>query len=308
MSLNDQVRSRIESLLASNEVVLFMKGTPQQPQCGFSATVTGILGGIVSDYATVNVLEDPEIREGIKEFSQWPTIPQLYIKEEFVGGCDVIQQMYASGDLHQTLGYEAGEIVVPEISISDSAARAIAGVATQNPGSAVHLKIDAKWNHEFSMAPASGHEITASNNGVEILFNRDSAQRAQGLELDMAEGPNGGGFSIRNPNAPSPVAQMEVEELKAKLDAGEALHLLDVREMQERERAAIDGSRFLDRQAADEIEKMEKDALLVFHCHTGARSQSAAEHFRGRGFTNTHNLVGGIDAWSERIDSDVPRY
>jgi len=308
MSLNEQVRSRIESLLASNEVVLFMKGTPQQPQCGFSATVTGILSGIISDYATVNVLEDPEVREGIKAFSQWPTIPQLYIREEFVGGCDVIQQMYASGELHQSLGHEAGEIIVPEITISDSAAKAINEVAAQNPGSAVHLKIDAKWNHEFSLSPASGHEITASSNGIDILLNRDSAMRAQGLELDMTEGPQGGGFSISNPNSPPPVGQMEVEELKAKLDAGEALQLFDVREMHERERAAIGGSTFLDKDTAARIETFAKDALLVFHCHTGVRSQSAAEYFRGLGFTNTFNLVGGIDAWSQRIDSDVPRY
>ena len=308
MSLNDQVRSRIESLLASNDVVLFMKGTPQQPQCGFSATVTGILGGIVSDYATVNVLEDAEIREGIKAFSQWPTIPQLYIREEFVGGCDVIQQMYASGELHTSLGFEAGEIVVPEITISDSAAKAINEVAAQNPGSAVHLKIDAKWNHEFSVSPASGHEITAASNGIDILLNRDSAQRAQGLELDMTDDPQGGGFSIRNPNAPPPVEQMEVEELKTKLDAGGGLELFDVREVHERERAAIAGSKFLDKDTAAHIESMPKDTLLVFHCHTGVRSQSAAEYFRERGFTNTYNLVGGIDAWSQRIDPDVPRY
>ena len=308
MPLNDQVRSRIESLLASNDVVLFMKGTPQQPQCGFSATVTGILGGIVTDYATVNVLEDPEIREGIKAFSQWPTIPQLYIRQEFVGGCDVIQQMYASGELHSSLGFELGEIVVPEITISDSAAKTMKEVAAQNPGSAIHLKIDSKWNHEFSLSPAKGHEIVASCNGVDILLNRDSAERAQGLELDMVDDPNGDGFSIRNPNAPPPVGKMEVEELKAKLDAGEALELYDVREMHERERAAIAGSKFLDKETAAHIESMPKDTQLIFHCHSGVRSQSAAEYFREQGFTNTHNLVGGIDAWSQRIDPEVPRY
>jgi monothiol glutaredoxin len=308
MSLTDQVRSRIETLLASNDVVLFMKGTPQQPQCGFSATVTGILGGIVTDYATVNVLEDAEIREGIKAFSQWPTIPQLYVREEFVGGCDVIQQMHASGELHKSLGFEAGEVVIPNITISDSAAKAINEVAGQNPGSAVHLKIDAKWNHEFSLSPASGHEITASSNGIDILLNRDSARRAQGLEIDMTDDPQGGGFSIHNPNSPPPIGQMEVEELKAKLDAGDALELFDVREMHERERAAIAGSKFLDKETAAEVEALAKDTLLVFHCHSGVRSQSAAEYFRELGFTNTYNLVGGIDAWSQRIDAEVPRY
>lgn len=308
MDLNDQVRSRIESLLASNDVVLFMKGTPQQPQCGFSATVTGILSSIVSDYKTVNVLEDPEIREGIKIFSQWPTIPQLYIQEEFVGGCDVIQQMYTSGELHASLGFEAGEVVIPEITISDSAAKTIQEVTAQNPGSAVHLKIDAKWNHEFSLNPNTGHEVTASSNGIDILLNRDSARRAQGLEIGMSDGPHGGGFSIRNPNAPPPIKQMEVEELKAKLDDDIVLELFDVREQHERERAMIKGSKFLDVETANYIESLPKDTLLVFHCHSGVRSQSAAEHYRDQGFSNAHNLVGGIDAWSQRIDPTVPRY
>jgi len=308
MSLDDQVRSRIESMIAGNDVVLFMKGTPQQPQCGFSATVTGILGGLVSDYATCNVLEDAEIREGIKAFSQWPTIPQLYINQEFVGGCDVIQQMYASGDLHATLGLEAEEVVAPEITISDAAAKAIESVRAQNPLAAVHLKIDANWNHEFSLNPASGFELVASSNGVDVHFDRDSAARANGLEVDMVEGSQGGGFSVSNPNAPPPVAQMEVEALKEKLDRNEPLELFDVREIHERERASIEGSKLLDQSMADYIDSLPKDTCLVFHCHTGVRSQQAADYFRVRGFTNTHNLVGGIDAWSDRVDSGVPKY
>lgn len=305
MSLDDQVRSRIESLIAANDVVLFMKGTPQQPQCGFSATVTGILSGVVPDYATFNVLEDPEIREGIKAFSQWPTIPQLYIKQEFIGGCDVIQQMYASGDLHSALGLEATEVAPPSISISDTAAKAIENVRAQNPQAAVHLRIDANWNHEFSLSPASGYEIVGSSNGIDILFDRDSASRADGLTVDMLDN---GGFSITNPNAPPPVKPLEVEELKAKLDAGESLELLDVREIHERERANIEGSKLLDQSMAEYIDSLPKDTCLVFHCHSGVRSQQAAEYFRGRGFTNTYNLVGGIDAWSQRIDPTVPRY
>ncbi|MFT4563704.1 MAG: monothiol glutaredoxin [Gammaproteobacteria bacterium] len=308
MPLTEETRSRIDDLLATNEVVLFMKGTPQQPQCGFSATVTGLLGGIVPDYTTVNVLEDQEIREGIKEYSQWPTIPQLYIRNEFVGGCDVIQQMHATGDLHSSLGVEVGEDVTPTISISESASKAIGDVAQQNPGSAVHLKITANWNHEFSMSPPRGHEVVASSNGIEVLLDRDSARRADGLEIDMVEGPQGGGFSISNPNAPAPVKQMEVEDLKAKLDAGDSFQLLDVRDMDERERAVIEGSKMLDSATVAEIEKLPKETELVFHCHSGVRSQSAAEHFRGLGFVNVSNVAGGIDAWSQRIDSSVARY
>lgn len=308
MPLNEELRSRIEATIAENKVLLFMKGTPAQPQCGFSATVIGILNNLVPDYETINVLENPEVREGIKEFSQWPTIPQLYVEGEFVGGCDVVQQMYATGELHRTFGLEAPELVVPEVSISDAAAEAIRQVQAQNNGAPVHLKIDAGFKHEFSLAPAKGHEVAVTANGIEILMDPDSARRADGLELDMAEGPQGGGFSIANPNAPPPVAQMTVAELKAKLDAGEPVALYDVREEHETATARIEGATRLDEDAVRAIDALPRDALLVFHCHSGVRSQQAAEYFRQQGFTNVHNLAGGIDAWSQEIDPSVPRY
>jgi len=91
----------IDSEVKSNDVVLFMKGTPQFPQCGFSGQVVQILDYIGVDYKGVNVLADPEIRQGIKEYSNWPTIPQLYIKGEFVGGCDIVKEMFQAGELQQ---------------------------------------------------------------------------------------------------------------------------------------------------------------------------------------------------------------
>lgn len=100
MSAQDIIRQTI----TANPVVLYMKGTPQFPQCGFSATVAQILKlSGVTNYASVNVLENDEIRQGIKEFANWPTIPQLYIKGEFVGGCDILREMYESGELKQVL-------------------------------------------------------------------------------------------------------------------------------------------------------------------------------------------------------------
>ncbi len=308
MSLSDETRQRIESAIATHEVVLFMKGSRGQPQCGFSATVVGILDNLVPDYHTVDVLSDPEIREGIKLYSEWPTIPQLYIGREFVGGCDLVQQMYAAGDLHRALGREPVAATVPELIISDAAAAAIREVGAQHPELSVHLAIDAGFNHQFSLAPAAAHEISVTANGITVSFDRDSAARANGLEIDMAETPQGPGFSIRNPNAPAPVPQMSVEELKRRLDAGEDVHLIDVREPAEREIAHIEGSRLLDEDAVREIDALPRDALLVFQCHSGMRSQSAAQYFRDQGFSNVHNLEGGIDAWSQRIDPQVPRY
>jgi len=97
-------KTRIEDTIKANDVVLFMKGTKSMPQCGFSQRVAGVLNYMGVDYADVNVLDDAEIRQGIKEFSDWPTIPQLYVKGEFVGGSDIMMEMYESGELQTLLG------------------------------------------------------------------------------------------------------------------------------------------------------------------------------------------------------------
>jgi len=103
MNVSDAIRNRIGSIIASDRVVLFMKGTPQAPQCGFSASVIQILDRFLPSYTTFDALGDPEIREGIKAYSSWPTIPQLYVDGEFIGGCDIVQEMFASGELEKTL-------------------------------------------------------------------------------------------------------------------------------------------------------------------------------------------------------------
>lgn len=101
MSIQDTIRDQI----TTNKVVLYMKGTPQFPQCGFSANATNILKACgVSEYLSVNVLESPELRQGIKEFANWPTIPQLYVNGEFVGGSDIMTDMYQKGELQKLLG------------------------------------------------------------------------------------------------------------------------------------------------------------------------------------------------------------
>src|SRR6059058_1153221 len=95
------VQDRIRHEITDNNVVLFMKGTPVFPQCGFSAAVVQILSHLGVKFKGINVLEDPGLREGIKQFSDWPTIPQLYVKGEFVGGCDIIREMFEAGELQQ---------------------------------------------------------------------------------------------------------------------------------------------------------------------------------------------------------------
>ena len=101
--MDDQTKSLIQNHIDTNEVCLFMKGTPDAPQCGFSMAVTNMLKILEVNFKSVNVLEDQKIREGIKTFSEWPTIPQLYIKKEFVGGCDIVKEMYETGELKKIL-------------------------------------------------------------------------------------------------------------------------------------------------------------------------------------------------------------
>jgi monothiol glutaredoxin len=98
-----QVFDRIRDEIGKNDVLLFMKGTPVFPQCGFSAAVVEVLSELGVKFHGVNILVDPELRQGIKEFSQWPTIPQLYVKGEFVGGCDIIREMFQAGELQKLL-------------------------------------------------------------------------------------------------------------------------------------------------------------------------------------------------------------
>lgn len=308
MALSEQTRERLESFIRSNEVVLFMKGNRAMPQCGFSGKVVQMLDSLVEDYTTVDVLADPEIRDGIKEYSAWPTIPQLYLKGEFVGGCDIVSEMYASGELHRQLGRAAPERKIPTVRISDAAAARIRDYTQRASGKELKLSIDARYQASLGLAPRQEHDVQIEANGIRILMDLSSAERADGLSIDLVESPTGAAFKIDNPNAPAEVKQLAPRDVKRLLDEGATFVFLDVRTPDERAAASIPGTRLLDQTTAAEIEQMPKHTMLVFHCHHGGRSQSAAEHFRGRGFTSVHNMAGGIDAWSREVDGSVPRY
>ncbi len=105
--MTDSVSDRIKNTVTKNDIVLYMKGTPTFPQCGFSSTVVQIFDYLGAEYASVNVLEDPEVRQGIKDYNNWPTIPQVFVKGEFIGGCDIMREMFETGEL-KTLLAEKG--------------------------------------------------------------------------------------------------------------------------------------------------------------------------------------------------------
>lgn len=308
MSLSPATRSRIETLLRDNPVVLFMKGSPQAPQCGFSAAASGVLNELLPQYATVNVLEDAEMREGIKAFGNWPTIPQLYVKGELVGGADIVQAMYNSGELQALFGLPQPDRTPPQITITDKAAQAIrSALADAEPGLALHLSIDARFQPQFHLAEPSDEAIRAESNGIDVLFDVGSAQRARGIRIDWVETMQGAGLSIDNPNATATVKQLSVVELAQRLAAND-ITVVDVRPPEERAQAVLKAPfRTLDA-GIGALADLAKDAPIAFLCRSGGRSQQAAEQFRAHGYTRVYNVTGGINAWAREIDPTIAEY
>lgn len=309
MALSPELRSQIERTLSQHKVVLFMKGSRHMPRCGFSAQVVSILDGYSVDYHSVDVLSDPALRDGIKEFGSWPTIPQLYFEGSLIGGSDIVKQLDESGELLPTLGMKAVEIKAPDIHLSPSAIAAIREASKEaEPGQLLRMELKQGGRTiDMYFDKPQPSDFRVERGGLAILFDRSSARSANGLSIDFIDGPQGG-FKIDNPNLPARVRQMSPAELKAKLDQKMPLQLLDVRGPQERAIANIAAARPFDAQTLAELEALPKDTTLVFLCHHGMRSQAAAEQILQRGFRNVYNLRGGIEAWSTEVDPSVPRY
>jgi len=309
MASDESTRESIEALLNAHSVLLFMKGTRAQPQCGFSAATVKILDMFDREYETVDVLADTALREGIKTYGQWPTVPQLYVDGELIGGCDIVTELYESGEIYDVLGLEPPARTVPKITFSDNAAAAVHNAMDQQTDEiSLHVRIDAHWRTDVTLAPTKAGEIRADANGIVVLMDPGTAQRANGLFVDTVETLQGSGFTFENPNAPPAVKQMDVSTLNANIESGDTVYLFDVRGPDERAKAQIKAAAPLDAAAEQLIETLPRDTPIVFHCHGGGRSQVAAERYRLRGFVNVYNLAGGIDAWSQHVDASVPRY
>jgi len=309
MTIDANTRDRIEAFIGSHDIALFMKGTREEPRCGFSATVVRILDALVPDYVTFDVLADSDVREGIKEYSSWPTIPQLYVKGEFVGGCDIVQELFATGELQESLGVEKRDTTPPRIELSEAAAQALRQAMAQQGGGGreIHLSVDARFQAQLYLSPVAPGEIRSEAAGITFYFDPMSARRSDGARIDVVDTPQGQGFRIDNPNAPV-VRNLSPADLKARKEAGERIELLDVRTPEERATAHIEGSVLLTEPEARRLEKLPRDTVLVFQSHRGDRSRAAAEHFAALGFSEVYNLVGGIEAWSRDVDPSVPRY
>lgn len=308
MTLAPETRQRIETLLQSSRVVLFMKGDPQAPQCGFSAKAVAALDALDTEFAHCNVLADGDIREGIKQYGNWPTIPQLYIDGELVGGSDIIEQMANSGELHVVLGLPTPDRTPPSISITPAAVQMLRKAIDDAGGEVeVKLEIDRNFRTRLQLAPPDANAVTVECDGVSVQFDVSAVRRADGLRIDYADDLRGRGLVIDNPNAPQPVRELSPADAHARAATG-SLVLVDVRPPEERALATI-GVPFstLD-DGATAIEGLPRSTALAFLCHHGDRSAQAAEHFRLQGFAEVYNISGGIEAWCATVDGDVPRY
>jgi len=307
MSLDPVLRSRIDTLLADNRIVLFMKGHPGAPQCGFSAKAAGALNALGVPFAHVDVLADPEIREGIKAYGDWPTIPQLYIGGELVGGSDIIEQMANSGELHGALGLPPPDRTPPQIMITPAAVEMLrTAIADAGGDVVVSMDIDAQFRTRLHLAQPDPNAITAEADGIRVQFDLAGARRADGLRIDWADDGRGRGLVIENPNAPPPVRAISPEDAAYRRKVG-TLRIVDVRPAAERALASLPGDVLDLDHGMDAIDALPKNTPLAFLCHHGNRSHQAAEHFRQQGFLDVYNIVGGIDAWAA-IDDTIAKY
>lgn len=296
--MNTETKQIIENLISKNDCVLFMKGTPSHPQCGFSSnTVTIVKELLGDDFITFNVLENNEVREGIKEYGNWPTIPQVYVKSELIGGNDIVTEMYNTGELHSLLNLPQPDRTPAVIKITDKAKENIlAGI--ENIGSNVlMLSIDGQFNTRFSIDKPKGYEVVSEVADIKIYMDVGTAKRANGIEIDWVEDLQGAGLVIKNPNEPKPVNQLTIESLRTGIEKGQYTHIYDVRSEEQFNNQNIPGSKRLDKENMQFIESLDKDTELVFVCSVGNTSQGACEFYRKKGYKNINNLVGGVSAW-----------
>lgn len=305
--MQDTVKAQLEDLIKKNKVLLFMKGNKHFPQCGFSAQVVGILKEVGATFETVNVLQDPAVRDGIKEYSSWPTIPQLYIEGEFIGGCDIVKEMYASGDLQKKLGVADKPVTPPKITIDDGAAKQIKA-ADDGSGDVLRFAIGNAWQYDLSFDAKKPGDVVAEANGVKVHMDRGSAKKADGLSISWVETKDGGAFRIENPNEPPRVKPISAAEVKKWLDEGKSFAFFDVRTDEELRTAKVEQAKHLEGGTGEALATTDKATPVVFMCHHGMRSRTAAERALKDGFKNVYNLEGGIDAWSQTVDSKVARY
>jgi monothiol glutaredoxin len=291
--MTEELRLKLKAMVDSHENVLFMKGNRQQPQCGFSSKVVGILEELEIDYQTYNVFSDPDIRSGMKDFSQWPTFPQLYINQEFVGGCDVVTDMMQSGELAAAFGVILEDISPPTINCSSNIL-ALFKESIATHGGGILLDITKDFQYDIAIGPKQGNQLEVIVDGVSFFVSRGTAKRADGISLDFKDGDNGG-VLIENPNEPK-FEVIAVENLLQWVDQTPNAKVYQIGASEEEK---LPFATLLSASAHEEIQKMDKNHPIAFMCRMGIRSEQASRSLAFEGYTNVHNVQGGLNAWQQ---------
>lgn len=289
--MTEEVQQKLQNMVNSHDVVLFMKGDRQQPQCGFSARVVGILEDLEIEYQTFNVFSDPDIRSGMKDFSQWPTFPQLYIKQEFIGGCDIVTDLMQSGELPNMLGVNLEAVPVPTIHLSPSITQLFKESISQH-GGGIHLTIPKDFQYDIAIGPKQGNQMEVIVDDIPFYLTRGSAQRANGLSLDFRDG-EGGGVMIENPNEPK-FSDLDVHELTTWLAETPDAKLYQIGTDAD---DVHPNATLLTATSHQEIQQLATDHPIAFICNHGVRSAQAAKSLAFQGYTNVINVMGGMSAW-----------
>ena len=293
-----ETQQYIESLVKSSRCFLFMKGTPSHPQCGFSSNTISIIKDLMGeDFKTFNVLENQDVREGVKEYGNWPTIPQLYIDSELVGGNDIVTEMFNTGELQSLLNLPQPDRTPAVLTITDKARESIMAGITDIGSNVLKLTIDSQYTTRFSVEPAKGYEVVTDLGEIKVYMDVGTVKRANGIEIDWVDDLQGSGLVINNPNAPKPVKQIEKDELEKAVSENKITHIYDVRSEDQFQQQHIPGSQRLSKEVMADLEELNTDTPMVFVCSVGNSSQGACEFYRKKGFTNVYNLVGGINNW-----------
>lgn len=269
-----------------------MKGTRHAPQCGFSATVVRILDELLIAYTTVDVLGSPEVREGIKEYSSWPTLPQLYIDGQFIGGADIVREMRDTGQLEVALGVTSPAPPPPKIAVTAAARKALLQAMAEEDDE-LHLEVDVGFEHMLYFAPRRASDIAVDAGGVVFLLDRASARRADGVSIDLVDGPDGLGFKLDNPNEPLRVGHVSLDEIAAMGERGDPILIFDLRDQNGPLDVVIPGSVPFNLAARKRLEDLDKATPIAFFCHHGSTSRWTAEHYLQQGFKRVFNVQLG---------------
>ncbi len=207
--MND-IQKRIDEIVQSHKVVLFMKGTRMAPQCAFSTQALQTLRRCGAEVEPIDVLADPDLREGLKEYSNWPTFPQAYIDGELVGGSDLLAELYETGELQKKLGTaddsaEDDAAKPPSVTITAAARKAFEAAREQHcePGEVLRLEVKPPFRCDLFFGSKREDDFVVDCGGLSVHVSPRCAPRADGTTIDFVDGPEGMGFAIENPNAPA---------------------------------------------------------------------------------------------------------